>query len=97
MWKKISVAALVFGMSLPLVIGAKAQEKKGKSPEERFAALDKNNDKKLSKDEYLAPYADDAQKKDRATQRFDMGDKNKDGFLSLEEYKDLPMGKGKNK
>jgi Ca2+-binding EF-hand superfamily protein len=91
--KKILAAALVLGLFMPLMIGAQAQEKKGKTPEERFAALDKNNDKKLSKEEYLAPLGDD--KKEKGTARFEMADKNKDGFLSLEEYKEIPAGKKK--
>ena len=78
---------------MPLMPGVTAQEKKGKTPEERFAALDKNNDKKLSKEEFLAPVAEE--KKGKAGDRFDAGDKNKDGFLSLEEYKEMPMGKKK--
>jgi Ca2+-binding EF-hand superfamily protein len=90
--KKILAVALVAGMFMPILSGG-AQEKKGKSPEERFAALDKNNDKKLSKEEFLAPIADE--KKGKAGDRFDAGDKNKDGFLSLEEYKEMPMGKKK--
>jgi len=88
--KKILALALIAGMFMPMLT---AQAQKGKSPEERFAALDKNGDKKLSKEEYLAPL--DADKKDKAGTRFDMGDKDKDGFLSLEEYKELPMGKKK--
>jgi hypothetical protein len=89
--KKILTLALIAGMFMPLLSGA--QEKKGKSPEERFAALDKNGDKKLSKEEFLAPL--DAEKKDKGGTRFDMGDKDKDGFLSLEEYKEIPTGKKK--
>jgi hypothetical protein len=92
--KRLLAFALIVGMFLPLV-GTGAQEKKGKSPEERFAALDKNGDKKLSKEEFLAPL--DAEKKDKATTRFEMWDKDKDGFLSLEEYKaGLEMQKKKN-
>ena len=90
--KKILALTLVAGMFMPVLMTG-AQEKKGKSPEEQFAALDKNGDKKLSKEEFLARY--DAEKKDKAGTRFDMGDKDKDGFLSLEEYKELPMGKKK--
>jgi len=90
--RKILVAIAVLGLFMPLMSGG-AQEKKGKTPEERFAALDKNSDKKLSKEEYLAPLADD--KKEKGTARFEMADKNKDGFLSLEEYKEIPMGKKK--
>jgi len=90
--KKILALALVAGMFMPLMSGG-AQEKKGKTPEERFAALDKNSDKKLSKEEFLATVADD--KKDKGGMRFDMADKDKDGFLSLEEYKEIPQGKKK--
>ena len=92
--KKILTALLVCGLFMPLMTGLTAQEKKGKTPEERFAALDKNNDKKLSKEEYLAQYTDDT-KKEKAGTRFDTADKNKDGFLSLEEFKEIPMGKKK--
>jgi Ca2+-binding EF-hand superfamily protein len=91
--KKILTALVVCTMFMPLMTGLRAQEKKGKTPEERFAALDKNNDKKLSKEEFLATVAEE--KKGKAGDRFDMGDKNKDGFLSLEEYKEIPMGKKK--
>ena len=92
--KKILAFALIAGMFMPLV-GTGAQEKKGKSPEERFAALDKNGDKKLSKDEFVAPY--EGEKKDKAATRFGTWDKDKDGFLSLEEYKaGLEMQKKKN-
>jgi Ca2+-binding EF-hand superfamily protein len=94
--KKILVAMLVCGMFMPLMLGgAKAQEKKGKTPEERFAALDKNGDKKLSKEEYLANITDEA-KKEKGGMRFAAADKDKDGFLSLEEFKEIPMGKKKN-
>ena len=89
--KKILAIALVAGLFMPLMTGA--QEKKGKTAEERFTALDKNNDKKLSKEEFLATVAEE--KKGKAGDRFDMGDKNKDGFLSIEEYKEIPMGKKK--
>ena len=91
--KKILTAAFVFSMFMPLMTASVAQEKKEKTAEERFAALDKNNDKKLSKEEFLATVAEE--KKGKAGGRFDEGDKNKDGFLSLEEYKEIPMGKKK--
>jgi Ca2+-binding EF-hand superfamily protein len=89
--KKILAVALVFSMFMPLMTGG-AQEKKGKTPEERFAALDKNNDKKLSKEEYLAQYTDET-KKEKAGTRFDRMDKNGDKSLSLEEYKEGTMKK----
>jgi hypothetical protein len=91
--KKVLALALVAGMFLPVF--STAQEKKGKSPEEQFAALDTNNDKKLSKEEYVARY--DGEKKTKAEQRFGRWDKNSDGSLSLEEYKDgVAMQKKKN-
>jgi Ca2+-binding EF-hand superfamily protein len=92
MLKKICVLAVVAGMFLP-VLGT-AQEKKGKTPEERFAALDKNSDKKVSKEEYLAQYTD-AEKKTKAETRFATADKDKDGNLTLDEFKTIAMGKKK--
>jgi hypothetical protein len=91
--KKILAIALVAGMLLPIMGGA--QEKKGKSPEEQFKALDANNDGKLTKDEFLARVADD--KKDKRGQIFARWDKNSDNHLSLEEYKaGAAMQKKKN-
>jgi hypothetical protein len=91
--KKILAIALVAGMFLPIMGGA--QEKKGKSPEEQFKALDANNDNKLSKDEFLARVA--ADKKDKRGQIFTRWDKNNDNALSLEEYKEgAAMQKKKN-
>jgi Ca2+-binding EF-hand superfamily protein len=89
--KKILTLALVAGMFMPLLTGA--QEKKGKSPDERFKALDTNNDGKLSKEEFVAQYKDDAEKKGKAEMRFPRMDTNNDGFLSLEEYKEGTMKK----
>lgn len=91
MMKKFFVVAVAAGLLLP-VLGT-AQEKKGKTPEERFAALDKNSDKKLSKEEYLASAGGDADKKSKAETRFAAMDKDKDGSLSLEEFKEGSMKK----
>lgn len=84
MLKKFCLVAVAAAMMLP-VLGT-AQEKKGKTAEERFAALDKNSDKKVSKEEYLAAITD-AEKKTKAETRFAAIDKNKDGSLDLEEFK----------
>jgi Ca2+-binding EF-hand superfamily protein len=90
--KRILALTLIAGMFLPLV-GTGAQEKKGKSPEEQFKALDTNNDGKLSKEEFVARVKDDAEKKAKAEMRFSRIDKNNDNFLSLEEYKEGSMKK----
>ena len=84
MLKKICLVALAAALFLP-VLGT-AQEKKGKTAEERFAALDKNGDKKLSKEEFVATITD-AEKKTKAEARFDSWDTDKDKSLSLDEYK----------
>jgi Ca2+-binding EF-hand superfamily protein len=92
--KKILAVAVVIGMFLPIL--GTAQEKKGKkTAEEQFAALDANNDKKLSKEEYVARL--EGEKKSKGEQRFGRWDKNSDGTLSLEEYKEgVAMQKKKN-
>jgi len=92
--KKVLIAALVAGLFVPILSGG-AQEKKGKSPEEQFKAMDTNNDMKLSKEEFLARVPDD--KKEKRGTAFDRWDKNGDKFLSLEEYKEgVAMQKKKN-
>jgi Ca2+-binding EF-hand superfamily protein len=91
MLKKFCIVAAVAALLLP-VLGT-AQEKKGKTPEEQFAALDKNSDKKLSKDEYVGTR--EGEKKTKAEERFAAADKDKDGSLSLEEFKAIPAGKKK--
>jgi Ca2+-binding EF-hand superfamily protein len=92
MLKKFCLVAVAAAMMLP-VLGT-AQEKKGKTAEERFAALDKNSDKKLSKEEFVATITD-AEKKTKAEARFGTIDKDKDGFLSLAEYTEGTMKKKK--
>lgn len=82
--KKILAVSLVAGMFMPLVMTG-AQEKKGKSPEETFKALDSNSDSKLSKDEFLAKIPED--KKDKRGQVFGRWDKDSNGSLSLDEFK----------
>ncbi|HZN33263.1 MAG TPA: EF-hand domain-containing protein [Pirellulaceae bacterium] len=86
MLKKICLVALAAALVLP-VLGT-AQEKKGKTPEEQFADLDKNGDKKLSKEEYVANR--EGEKKTKAEERFAAADKDKDGSLTLEEFKAIP-------
>ena len=90
--KKILALTLVAGMFMPVLMTG-AQEKKGKSPEEQFKAYDTDNDGKVSKGEFVARVKDDAEKKGKAEMRFSRMDKNNDGFLSLEEYKEGSMKK----
>jgi Ca2+-binding EF-hand superfamily protein len=89
--KKILAMVVAAGLCVPVMMTA--QEKK--SPEDAFKALDKNNDMKLSKEEYVGDRKDD--KKTKAEERFATADANKDGFLSLEEYKTIMVGKKKDK
>lgn len=91
--KKVLAIALAVGMFMPILGGA--QEKKGKSPEAQFKALDANNDGKLTKDEFLARVP--ADKKDKRGQAFGRWDKNSDGTLSLEEYKEGAASQKKKK
>ena len=93
--KKILTAVLVCGLFMPLMAGVTAQEKKGKTPEEQFKALDTNNDGKLSKEEFVSRTKDE--NKDKKASTFDRWDKNNDKFVSLEEYKEgVAMQKKKN-
>lgn len=86
--KKFLALVMVAGLCAPGL----AQEKKGGTPEERFARMDKNSDKKLSKEEYRGKAEGD--KATKADERFAKLDKNSDGSLDLEEFK---AGAGKKK
>lgn len=81
-------AAMLLGTTSALTA---ADAKPKKSPEERFAKLDKNGDQKLSFEEYLGKRADD--KKAAAEKRFAKMDKDGDKSLSLEEFKTPPKKK----
>lgn len=90
--KKMLTLILIAGVFMPVLI--EAQEKKGKSAEEQFKFLDKNSDGNVSKEEFLAPTPD--ARKGKRGMRFDEADKDKDGFLSFEEYKEVPGVKTNN-
>jgi Ca2+-binding EF-hand superfamily protein len=80
MKNKFPIAVIAALITLPLVASA-ADEKKGGG----FAALDKNGDGKISKEEFMA--SPSAQKDSgKAESRFKALDTNNDGFLSKEEY-----------
>jgi Ca2+-binding EF-hand superfamily protein len=80
--KKLLALALFAIAFLPLL--SDAQEKKGKSAGEQFKFFDKNNDGKVSKEEFLATTKDE--RKDKRGKNFDLADKDKDGLLTLEEW-----------
>jgi Ca2+-binding EF-hand superfamily protein len=64
-------------------MGAEKGKKKKADPDAAFARLDKDNDKKLSLDEFKGKR--DA---DKAGKAFKKLDKDNDGSLSLAEFKD---------
>jgi Ca2+-binding EF-hand superfamily protein len=70
-----------------LTAGAALAQPPQQTPEQRqaaFKAADKNNDGKLSKEEFTATLPD--QFKQYADQAFDGRDANKDGSISMEEF-----------
>jgi len=77
--KRTLIAAVLAALiSLPLAVSGAEEKKKGGG----FAALDKNNDGKISKKEFV-----DAQKDaGKAEKRFAQLDKNGDGNLDKEEF-----------
>lgn len=75
-----AVLLTVLALSMPSALAAKPK----KSPEERFAKLDKNADKKLSKDEFVGKKDGDA--KSKAEKRFGKLDKDSDSSLSFAEF-----------
>ena len=79
--KKLFVMAVILGCAFPLI----AQDKKGGTPEERFAKLDKDGDKKVSLAEFKGKR--DGDKGAKAEAQFKKLDKDSDGSLTLEEYK----------
>jgi Ca2+-binding EF-hand superfamily protein len=81
--KKFLALALAAAFCAPLLLSA--QEKKDQDPEVLFKRLDKNNDSKLSMEEYLGNT--EGEKKTKKENRFKNLDSNKDNFLSLEEFK----------
>ncbi|MBX9789638.1 MAG: hypothetical protein K2Y37_12045 [Pirellulales bacterium] len=75
---------VLFGGASAAWAGGAAKPKK--TPEQRFEKADKNDDDKLSLDEFLGKRTEEA-KKEKATKRFHKLDKDDDDFLTLEEFK----------
>ena len=76
--KRILTAVFAALISLPLVVNAADEKKKGGG----FAAMDKDGDGKVSKKEFVASQKDAS----KAESRFAQLDKNNDGFLTQEEF-----------
>merc|ERR1711981_571122 len=55
--------------------------------------IDVNNDNKVSKNEYMRWFQDSKHLRDRVVKDWNDADKNKDGFLTKEEYTSSPMAK----
>jgi Ca2+-binding EF-hand superfamily protein len=83
--KKLCTLLLTLAFVAGAVGTVAAQEKPKKTPEERFAALDKDGDKKLSEQEFIGKAA--ADKAENAKKRFKRFDKDSDGSVTLEEFK----------
>ncbi len=79
------VAMLAY--SAPAAMAAKPKQ----SPEQRFAKLDKDGDKKLSEEEFIGKKTDEA--KAKAEKLFSKLDKDKDNSLSFEEFNVTPKKK----
>jgi len=90
----VLAASLVVGSALGALAADPKPKKPKKSPAERFEALDADNDKKLTSEEFLSKRKNDDQKKAGA-KRFKLLDKDKDGSLTLEEFKTPPKKKKK--
>jgi Ca2+-binding EF-hand superfamily protein len=83
--KKWIAVLFVFTFLLGLgTVSVSAQNQK-RTPEENFARMDKNGDKKLSLEEFVGRR--EGEKADRAKENFKKLDKDNDGFLTLDEFK----------
>lgn len=79
--------------ALTLIASTADAAKPKKSAEDRFAKLDTNGDKKLSKEEFVGKKTDEA--KSKAEKRFTKLDKDKDDSLTFEEFNVTPKKKAK--
>jgi hypothetical protein len=102
--KKVLMLALLAGFvaSLLAVTGEAAVQKKKKrkrvTPEQRFAKMDTNNDKILSKDEFIAAQKGKrAKNAERRWKRMVKFAKNPEKGLTLEEYKKATARKKRKK
>lgn len=92
------VLSLILLLTFSLNMGFaedKAKDKKEKTPEQRFAAKDKDDDGKLSLEEFVGKK--EGEDKEKATKMFGRKDKDGDGSLTLEEFKAKAGKKGGKK
>lgn len=94
--RKFFAMLMVGAVALGVSLGAMAQEKKKDAPqkprpnpEELFKKLDKNNDGKVTLDEFTA-MAKEKEMKERMEKRFKMLDKGNKGYLTLDDMKNAP-------
>ena len=81
----VAALAVVCLVGLNGAVSAQQQQKK-RSPEKAFAKLDTDGNGKLSRNEYVGQKEGEAVSKAEAN--FKMLDKNSDGSLTLEEFKE---------
>jgi hypothetical protein len=86
-WVALLTVAVACMFAVNAYAGEKKKEGKGKrmSAEERFKAMDTNNDEKLSPEEFVA--GNKRVSKEEAEKLFKAWDTDGNGFLSLDEYK----------
>jgi Ca2+-binding EF-hand superfamily protein len=83
--RRMPIAILAVTAILALASGARAQDKgKPYDPRAAFAEADKNHDGQIDLEEFHA----------RLVDVFFVMDRNKDGFLSLDEFMQLPYPEG---
>ena len=85
--KKVGLMAVAFAVGFGLcgISGVAQEQKQKRTPEEAFARMDANGDKKLSVEEFVGKR--EAEKATKAKDQFKRLDKDNDGFVTLEEFK----------
>ena len=85
--KRIILVALAAAIAAPgAVFAAKSDKKKEKGSAPTFASCDKNNDGKVTKEEFVAAVKAAGGNEKGADKQFAAKDKNSDGNLSSEEF-----------
>ncbi len=90
---RLTVWSLIVALFAGATSATIAADKPKRSPEKRFAKMDRNGDEKLSSEEFVGKRKDE--KKAKAEKVFGRLDKDDDGFLTLEEFKTRKKKKNK--